>query len=87
MCTSTCATLGAGAVCGKIAVLRGFNDCLARKEPFARCLADNATPAALRACDAEHPCRDDYLCARGPDGGGACIPPYFLFQMRVDGHP
>jgi hypothetical protein len=20
-------------------------------------------------------------------GKGACIPPYFLFQLRVDGHP
>ena len=41
-------------------------------------------------------CRDDYVCAQvaqpsGPlfasDSGGACMPPYFLFQMRVDGHP
>lgn len=30
--------------------------------------------------------RDDYICARTPDGNGACIPPYFLFQLRVDGH-
>lgn len=88
MCTAGCDAGDGGTVCGKIAILRGFNDCLARREPFARCLADNATPAALRACDASTPCRDDYLCARAASPGkGACIPPYFLFQMRVDGHP
>jgi hypothetical protein len=41
----------------------------------------------LRACDADQPCRDDYLCALTPAGKGACLPPYFVFQMRVDGHP
>jgi hypothetical protein len=41
---------------------------------------------ALRACSAEVGCRDDYLCARGQGGQGVCIPPYFLFQLRVDGH-
>jgi hypothetical protein len=87
MCTGDCAELGTDGVCGKIAVLRGFNDCLARRAPFARCLAENVTPAGLRACDEEHPCRDDYLCARTDGDRGACIPPYFLFQMRVDGHP
>ncbi|WP_437943724.1 hypothetical protein WMF27_00680 [Sorangium sp. So ce281] len=25
-------------------------------------------------------------CARTSSGEGACIPPYFLFQLRVDGH-
>ena len=32
---------------------------------------------------------DDFICAQAegqPEGRGACIPPYFLFQMRVDGH-
>lgn len=87
MCTTGCGALDGDSQCGKIAVLRGFNDCLARREPFARCLADNVTPAALRACDDGHPCRDDYICAGSPGARGTCIPPYFLFQMRVDGHP
>ncbi len=87
MCTPACDALGEDGVCGKIAILRGFNDCLARREPFARCLADNVTPAGLRGCDEHMPCRDDYICARSGAGRGACIPPYFLFQMRVDGHP
>ncbi|MDD9968221.1 MAG: hypothetical protein OXR73_18425 [Myxococcales bacterium] len=32
---------------------------------------------------------EDYLCARMPglpSGQGACVPPYFLGQLRVDGH-
>ena len=87
MCTESCADLSPDGVCGVIAALRPFNDCLARKTPFPRCLAEHVFPAGLRSCDELHACRDDYLCARTPNGKGACIPPYFLFQMRVDGHP
>lgn len=47
----------------------------------------HARPAGLRACGPADPCRPDYLCARTPDGGSACLPPYFVLQMRVDGHP
>jgi hypothetical protein len=47
-------------------------------------------PGQLRQCSARHACRDDYICSQNeghPPGSGVCIPPYFLFQMRVDGHP
>jgi hypothetical protein len=87
MCTSGCANLPADGACGVIALLKPFNSCLARKTPFPKCLADHVAPAGLRACDREHPCRDDYVCSRTPQGEGGCIPPYFLFQLRVDGHP
>lgn len=89
MCSSGCAELEDGATCGTIAILSGFNDCLARRQPFERCLAENVRPAGLRACDRGHPCRDDYVCVRSGNSldAGACIPPYFLFQLRVDGHP
>jgi hypothetical protein len=94
MCTSSCADLPGTGTCGVIAVLEPFNACLARKTPFPRCLAEHVRPAGLRACDARTPCRDDYICARVPGSQGqgrsghrgACMPPYFLFQMRVDGH-
>jgi hypothetical protein len=86
MCTETCDALSPSSACGAIAVLDPFNACVARGEPFLDCLAHSVRPAGLRACDAAVPCRDDYVCARVP-GGGACIPPYFLFQLRVDGHP
>lgn len=87
MCTSSCENLGADGSCGVIALLTPFNNCLARKTPFPTCIAKHVAPAGLRACDRERPCRDDYVCARTPSGEGACIPPYFLFQLRVDGHP
>jgi hypothetical protein len=89
MCTETCSALSPSAVCGSIAVLDPFNACVARGEPFLDCLANNVRPAGFRACDHQNPCRDDYICTRVGTGGksGACIPPYFLFQLRVDGHP
>ena len=88
MCSrGDCASAGAGETCGAIAVLQGFNDCLAQGRPFAQCLEQNVRPAVQQACDAQTACRDDYICSRTPSGKGACIPPYFLFQLRVDGHP
>ncbi|MBI3897319.1 MAG: hypothetical protein HY308_03370 [Gammaproteobacteria bacterium] len=87
MCTESCGASSAQSRCGVIAQLQPFNECLARKTPFPRCLAAHVSPAGLRACDAATPCRDDYICARTPTGEAVCIPPYFLFQLRVDGHP
>lgn len=86
MCTETCSDLAPNSVCGAIAVLDPFNACVGRGEPFGSCLTTHVRPAGLRACGNENPCRDDYLCA-GAGGQGACIPPYFVFQLRVDGHP
>jgi hypothetical protein len=80
MCTASCRD--DRAVCGKIAILDAFNACLARGESFLSCTRNNVSSAGLKACSAARPCRDDYVCARG----GVCIPPYFLFQLRVDGH-
>jgi hypothetical protein len=89
MCTETCDALSPQGVCGGIAILDPFNACVARGEPFMDCLANNVRPAGFRACDAESPCRDDYICTKPAAGKtrGTCIPPYFLFQLRVDGHP
>jgi hypothetical protein len=86
MCTEDCSSLSDSSTCGAIAVLEPFNACVARGRPFAECLQSQVRPAGLRACSADQPCRDDYVCAR-TERGGACIPPYFVFQLRVDGHP
>jgi hypothetical protein len=86
MCTEDCAKLSKDGRCGAIAVLEPFNACVARGEPFFECLTSHSRRAGLRACSEEQPCRDDYVCAQTATGG-ACIPPYFLFQLRVDGHP
>jgi len=86
MCAGGCEALPKGAACGGIPLLAEFNGCIAAGTPFERCIADNTRPAALRGCSFHVPCRDDYVCARAPTGG-VCMPPYFLFQLRVDGHP
>jgi hypothetical protein len=85
MCAESCSALSPSAACGAIAILDPFNACLARNEPFSTCLSQHVRPAGLRACGPEAPCRDDYVCARGPNAD-VCLPPYFLFQLRVDGH-
>jgi hypothetical protein len=86
MCAGSCDALPEGARCGGIPLLTEFNGCLARGVSFERCIRDNTRPGALRACGFHTPCRDDYVCARAGDAG-VCMPPYFLFQLRVDGHP
>lgn len=86
MCTESCGSLSDSATCGAIAVLEPFNACVGRGRPFGECLESHVRPAGLRACSPDQPCRDDYVCARTASGG-ACIPPYFVFQLRVDGHP
>lgn len=86
MCAGGCDALPEGAVCGGIPLLVEFNACLASGRSFDACVLENTRPGALRACSFHEPCRDDYVCARVA-GGGACMPPYFLFQLRVDGHP
>jgi hypothetical protein len=85
MCTESCSALSSAGACGQIAVLDPFNACLARGEAFSACITRHVRPAGLRACSEQSPCRDDYVCARGA-AAGVCIPPYFLFQLRVDGH-
>lgn len=87
MCSGDCTKLGKNATCGSIAILFGFNQCLSQAKPFEKCLVDNVRPGSLRSCGATQHCRDDYICAKTASGAGGCIPPYFLFQLRVDGHP
>jgi hypothetical protein len=91
MCSGPCDPKDRNGTCGGIAILSDFNSCLAAKKPFGDCLRQHTRPGKLRRCSAAQACRDDYICAQADDGQaeghGACIPPYFLFQMRVDGHP
>lgn len=86
LCFGDCDSLQSGEACGLIAVY-GFNECLFQGKLFTDCLKNHTGPISLRACDENTPCRDDYICtgASGP-GPGTCIPPYFLFQLRLDGH-
>jgi hypothetical protein len=85
-----CRQLPSEAVCGRVAAT-GFNACVAAGKPFTECLKLTKL-AGLRACDQANPCREDYICTApykdlGAGNKGTCIPPYFMFQFRVDGHP
>jgi hypothetical protein len=94
MCRADCTeaevgTIAGETICGLVPSASGLTQCLAAHRPFHECLATQNTATFLRTCDATEACRDDYACARvknGPPGVGACMPPYFAFQARVDGH-
>ncbi len=85
-----CSAVPKEGVCGVLPTAKpGFNTCIGTGRAYVACLREFASPRALRACDSENPCRDDWICAEAPNQAlkGACVPPYFLFQFRVDGHP
>src|SRR5262249_36992519 len=95
LCRTDCTDEEAGkivgkTICGGIPSASGLTKCLTvDRLPFKECLATTMNPTFLRTCDAKNPCRDDYACMRvknGPASLGACMPPYFAFQARVDGH-
>ena len=90
MCSGSCATVGVvqgQGICG-VSVPSGFNTCIGAGKPFESCIAGG--PRGFRkACDVNTPCGPDYVCSAVPNaapGVGACMPPYFIFQARVDGH-
>ena len=73
---------------------KAFDVCVATGK-FDECLAGAVQRGNRASCDAEHFCRDDYMCqAFPPDtpgvakikGVGFCSPTYFVFQMRIDNH-
>jgi hypothetical protein len=62
--TRCCRNLPGSATCGKVAAT-GFNDCLDDlKQALPTCFGKFVSYAGLRACDASHPCREDYICVR-----------------------
>jgi hypothetical protein len=88
MCTSPCEAIGSpGEICGPTAGA-GFGDCLSGKSTFRTCIDRHRELKSRGRCNADRSCRNDYICARTGEGeDGACVPAYFLFQLRVDGHP
>jgi len=86
----TCASpMPANTSCARHAASK-FNACLAGAQNFKKCFDTEGRYTAfvgLRACDTTRPCRDDYMCiATRNTAVGACLPPYFMMQFRVDGH-
>lgn len=77
-----------GSICAPLPAAGYEADCFLSREPIERCLDRHFVTAWVASCDAHHPCRADYGCARVPNAPratGACVPPYFIFQARVDG--
>lgn len=88
LCAAQCSVAaGAAFPCAGIPGIGPFNACLARGEPFDKCAVTALRPARLRACDAQRPCRDDYACMAASATVAVCMPPYFLQELRMDGHP
>lgn len=90
-CFALCTQLGkvnGRVICGA-APPAGFNECMAQgRESFENCMSPPKL-ALRQACNVNAPCRDDYVCSfvpGAPAGTGACMPPYFIFQARIDGH-
>ena len=88
-----------GAVANEVCALAGgkaFDKCVASNN-FADCLEASALRGNRAACGGDRFCREDFLCqafppdvanvGRLPAGTGFCSPTYFLFQLRLDGHP
>jgi hypothetical protein len=86
-CGAPCEETGASGACADFLDVDGFQNCLRGRKPFDDCAREFVFKTGLRSCDAEHPCRQDYVCARTSEGRDACVPPYFVYQLRLDGYP
>jgi hypothetical protein len=91
LCSERCSSVGERdgvGVCVQVPSAGYEGDCFLSDEPIESCLERHFVTVRVASCDAEHPCRDGYGCAKVPsakEGTGACVPPYFIFQARVDG--
>ncbi len=88
-----------GAVPDEICGMGGgaaFDQCAATGD-FTSCLDESIVRQNRQVCGKDRYCREDYACQALPDNlpdsseirkdWGYCSPTYFLFQMRLDGHP
>jgi len=88
MCGASCVHLLPNGACGDFLDVDGYQNCLRGGIDNAACVARFVFPTQLHACDAEHACRQDYVCVRTKvAGAGACMPTYFVYPLRNDGYP
>jgi hypothetical protein len=91
VCSERCSIVGERdgvGVCMRVPSAGYEADCFLSDEPIESCLERHLVTVRVASCDAEHACRDGYGCAKvssAKDAAGACVPPYFIFQARVDG--
>jgi hypothetical protein len=85
-------TINGTGICGVVTKKTPNIQCLEHDlRPFTECAQDPniLSPVNLQRCNANVPCRDDYACMRvkgAPPNEGSCVPPYFAFQLKVEGH-
>ncbi|HEU5074420.1 MAG TPA: hypothetical protein VFU02_09610, partial [Polyangiaceae bacterium] len=86
-CDTSCSSEVPDRACSDFLDVDGFQNCLRSRQPVAECARKHVFETGLRACDAARPCRQDYVCARVTPEQGACLPPYFVYPLRLDGYP
>jgi hypothetical protein len=91
LCSSACDAVGdardrGDSICVDIPSSGYESECFFVPIPIEKCLQTHKARRRVRSCDQDHPCRPDFACVAVPDTPrGACVPPYFVFQARVDG--
>ncbi|WP_413287461.1 hypothetical protein [Bdellovibrio sp. HCB337] len=85
MCGTNCSGLNPLEVCAHVAGAN-FTNCVGTGKPFEQCL-DDSVKSGRGLCNDDYSCRNDYICAKTYGGNGNCTPSYFMFQLRLDGHP
>lgn len=75
---------------------KAFDLCVAT-DNFARCMDASVVRGNRPSCGTGRFCREDFMCQALPPNipgvapvardNGFCSPTYFVFQMRIDGHP
>jgi hypothetical protein len=87
-CAASCDEAGPASVCGRFLDVDGYQHCLRNKLPNDECARRFVFDTGLRQCDEVQRCRQDYVCVRtASEGVGACVPPYFVYNLRNDGYP
>ncbi len=86
-CDTSCDAGVPDRACGDFLDVDAFQNCLRFRQPVAECAQKHVFQTGLRACDDAHPCRQDYVCSRAGPDAGACVPPYFVYPLRLDGYP
>lgn len=87
-CEGPCRTASADGACADFVDTDALQACLRLGKAYPACNQSSMIGVGMRACDDARPCRQDYVCARTKnEKAGACVPPYFVFPLRLDGYP
>ncbi len=87
-CTASCQGSAPGGACADFVDADGLQECLRGKQSLAACAKRYVFGVEAAACDDQRACRQDYVCMRTSRADvGACLPPYFVYQLRLDGYP